>query len=576
MANKDESPAEPSGNHPAPKPPSGWPGRCLKACRAHRYKATLFTLILVVAPVLWFADALLAGPMLTWAERMMNANLNGYTVRIARVRPHIWRMAFDLDDVVLTQNAHPNPPVADFGALQFSLVWHELLNFKVAGNLTIDRPALHINLTQIEDEAHSQVSLKDRGWQRAVESIFPIKLDRVKVLDGSVLYLSSGTASKPLQLTKVFMVAQNVRNIAAAKGTYPSPVTLEGVLFDSGKVWFKGAADFLREPQAAVQGEIRLAHVPLDRLNPLAQEYQLRTKGGLLSVNGSMEYTPEAQLAHLTDVLLEDLQVDYVTSKATKAIEAEHGKQAIKVAKSVRNAPQLMLKVDTLRLTNSQVGFMNAAAKPQYRLFLSSVNLNLDNLSNQANQGRSQFQLRGSFMGSGHTTASGSFQTTASPVDFQAQLKLDDARLTDLNPFMKAHTDVDVAGGQFSLYTEVTVKGGQVNGYLKPLLKNLKIYEREKDKRKPFMKRVEMHALQFLAFLFKNQATQDVATVIRISGPTGDPQANEWEVIRKLFGNGFARAILPGFLVKPEVAKAPPKPAPEPKPLDPPKAASPG
>lgn len=563
MSNQDESPLGTPNSLPPSGPPSRWAGRLLKAGRTHRLKVGFWALILGVAVLMWFADALLAGPMRTWSERVMNSKLNGYTVRIAKVRPHIWRMALDLDNVVLTQNTHPTPAVADFGSLQFSLVWRELLRFKAAGNLTIERPALHINLAQIQEEARSHVSLKDRGWQSAVESIFPIKLDRVKVKDGSVLYLSGGTESKPLQLTRIYMEAQNIRNAAAALGTFPSPVKLEGVLFDAGKVWFKGSADFLRKPYIGAQGEVRLEHVPLDRLNPLAQEYQLRTKGGFLSVNGMVEYTPEGQVAQLTDVLFEGLQVDYVTSKATKAIEKQHGKEAVKVAKTVRNAPRLRLKVETLRLTNSQIGFVNEAAKPGYRLFMSDVNLRLENLSNHADQGRSMFQGQGTFMGSGRTAISGGFRPTAIPADFDAHLKLDDAKLPDLNRFLKAYTGVDVASGLFSVYAEITVKDGQVHGYLKPLLKQLKIYDKQKDKDKPFLKRVEMHALQFLAYVFKNRASQDVATVIRISGSTADPQASEWEVIRKLFGNGFSRAILPGFLTKPEVKPTPPPPEPK-------------
>src|SRR5664279_1852556 len=310
-----------SEQSPASAPSPGRWKRFLNTCRAHRGKSIVYGLALFMVLGLFFMDALLAGPMRRWAEQAMNSKLKGYTVRIARVRPHLWRMAFDLDDLVLIQNTHPDPPVADFGSLQFSLVLAELLRLKVAGDLTIVRPALHLNLTQIEEEANNHVGLKEQGWQSAVESVYPIKLDRVSVQDGSLLYLAKGTASKPIQLTKVYMVTKNVRNIAAAKSTYPSPVTLEGVLFDTGKVWFQGAADFLREPYAAAQGEVRLEQVPLDRLSPLAESYQLKTTGGFLSMKGSVEYTPEAQKAHLSEVDLENLRADYVTSKATRAVE---------------------------------------------------------------------------------------------------------------------------------------------------------------------------------------------------------------------------------------------------------------
>jgi hypothetical protein len=106
-------------------------------------------------------------------------------VRIARARPRIWKLALALDGVVVAQNRHPDPPVADFAALEFTLQWSQLMQFKVAADLTIQRPALHLNLAQIQEEATNHVSLKDQGWQAAVEAIYPFKLDQVRIQDGS-------------------------------------------------------------------------------------------------------------------------------------------------------------------------------------------------------------------------------------------------------------------------------------------------------------------------------------------------------------------------------------------------------
>ena len=76
--------------------------------------------------------------------------------------------------------------------------------------------------------------------------------------------------------------------------------------------------------------------------------------------------------------------------------------------------------------------------------------------------------------------------------------------------------------------------------------------------------RAKLHVMQFLANLFRNHSTHAVATVARISGSTGGPKTDEWEVIRKLISNGLARAILPGFLADPKskVPAQPPKPVP--------------
>ena len=151
-------------------------------------------------------------------------------------------------------------------------------------------------------------------------------------------------------------------------------------------------------------------------------------------------------------------------------------------------------------------------------------------------------------MGGGATVASGTFRSTAIPAEFEGRLQLDQARLSALNPLLLAHAGVDVAEGELSVYAELTVAKGRMEGYIKPLIKDLKLYDKRKDGPKPFGKRVEMHMLQFLGGVFKNSKSREVATVTRISGSTSDPKASEWETIRKLLGNGLARAILPGFL----------------------------
>jgi hypothetical protein len=151
-------------------------------------------------------------------------------------------------------------------------------------------------------------------------------------------------------------------------------------------------------------------------------------------------------------------------------------------------------------------------------------------------------------MGSGRTTVSGSFRSTARPADFDFHLELDDAKVSDLNDYLMSTAKVDVAEGTFSAYAEITVKDGRLDGYLKPLIKDLKISEKRKDQGKPLGKRMELHFLQLFANLFKNRSSKEVATVIRISGPTSDPKLSEWAAIRKLIGNGLYRAILPGFM----------------------------
>src|ERR1035438_7658934 len=403
----------------------------------------LLILLLSLGLLLVFADVLLDRPLRNWAEKTMNSRLQGYTVHIGRFNAHIWRLAMELDNLVLIQNSHPNSPVADIGALKFTVLWRQLFHLNFVGDLTIDRPNLHINLAQLEEEASSDVKLKDRGWQDAVESIYPLKLDLVRIADGLLLYISDEPNTKPISLTNIHFVARDVRNERSAKGTFPSPIHLEAVVFDTGKLWFDGSADFLAKPNTAIKGDARIENVPLDRLEPVAKSVQLRTRGGTLSAHGSVEYTSQAMTAILKDVVLDNLKADYVTSEATKAEEKEHGKAVAKTAKSVSNAPQMLLRINRFRIIHGELGFINQASVPHYRLFISNLDLEMGNLSNQFTEGVAKFEAKGAFMGSGLTHVHGGFRPDSKGADFDVHLKMEDAQLASPPNLLRAYAKFD-------------------------------------------------------------------------------------------------------------------------------------
>src|SRR5512135_618930 len=58
-----------------------------------------------------------------YAERQMNKHLADYTVRVGRAYFHPIGLSLDLDDLVLTQNANPDPPVARINRLHASVHW---------------------------------------------------------------------------------------------------------------------------------------------------------------------------------------------------------------------------------------------------------------------------------------------------------------------------------------------------------------------------------------------------------------------------------------------------------------------
>ena len=86
--------------------------------------------------------------------------------------------------------------------------------------------------------------MKDKGWQDALQAAYPLKIDRFAIRNGDLTYVDKGPF-KPLHITKLNFTTENIRNVKSEKGVYPSPVELEGIVFDKGSAKFKGHADFL-------------------------------------------------------------------------------------------------------------------------------------------------------------------------------------------------------------------------------------------------------------------------------------------------------------------------------------------
>src|SRR6266508_3823452 len=58
-------------------------------------------------------------------------------------------------------------------------------------------------------------------------------------------------------------------NVWSGEHVYPSPLHLEGQIFDSGRVVIDGHANFLAEPHVALQAQVALERIDLAYVRPI-------------------------------------------------------------------------------------------------------------------------------------------------------------------------------------------------------------------------------------------------------------------------------------------------------------------
>jgi len=503
----------------------------------------IFVAVIALAVLLSF---FLDEPLRRYVEGQMNARLTGYRVSIGALSFHPIGLGLTLTDLVFVQEVNPDPPVASIPRLDASVQWKALLSARLVANFSLERPKLHVNIKQLRKEAADPKPVTEKGWQEAFQAIYPLKINELKIVNGEVTYVDDGPF-EPLEVTAVNFVADNIRNIRSRERDYPSAVHLDAVVFKTGKVTVDGHADFLAEPHLGIRGDVALEGIDLDYFKAITSKYNVSVKNGVFSAKGLVEYAPTIKVVDLEHATVRQVHVEYAHTPAKKGVVQEATAKTAQKAAQVSNEPDLLLRAKELKVVDSTVGFVNRAAAPAYRVFLTETNLTMSNFSNQRSEGSAVAKLNGKFMGSGPAVVTATFRPDKRGPDFDLNLRLENTDMRTMNDILRAHGKFDVAGGWFSLFSELSVKNQHIEGYVKPLFSALDVYDPEQDRQKGLARKLYEKVVEGVTKVLKNAPRQEVATVAIISGPIEDPDANTLEVILKLMQNAFFKAIMPGF-----------------------------
>lgn len=507
-----------------------------------RWSAGIVATLLLV---LFIASYFLDEPLRKSMEIKMNSKLKGYYVRLPKLHFQLVGFSLTLKGLTVFQQANPDHPIAYFPLLHASVSWHETLAGRLVAEFSLDRPEVRIDLRQLQSEAASTVPLKKQGWQQAVEAVYPLKINVLTIHDGAITYIDQDP-KRPLQLSHLNLKAANIRNVRLPDKVYPSSFHLETAIFGTGRGVIDGKANFLAEPYPGINARMTLDKVPLDYFKPVISRANLSIRNGLFSASGEAEYAPHVKRAHLKELAIEGMTVDYIHTTRTAAAEKRRAEKVGKAAKEAAKS-EMQLRVDQVRLTRCTVGIVNESARNPYRVFLADADLVLSNLSNQFSQGPAKAELQGKFMGSGAARVTGHFRPDSKGPDFDLNVKIEDTRMIDMNDLFRAYGDFDVTAGMFSFYSEIRIKDDAVSGYVKPFFKEIKVYDRRKDKGKPFFHKMYEMLVGSVAKLLESRPTGEVATKADISGTVEKPRVSTWQIIGRLVKNAFFKAILPGL-----------------------------
>lgn len=508
----------------------------------YRAAAVVVALVVIVAAGAWLAEE----PLRRHMELRLNERLQGYTARVGGLDLRPLAFGIELLDVVVSQDANPDPPVASIRRLAATLQWRALLRLRLVADVRLEAPTVHVDRRQVVAEARDEVPVEERGWQDALQAVHPFRINEFRIVDGNLTYIDEGPFP-PLRLSRVNGAARDIRNVHADGGEYPSEVHLDAVVFERGRLVVDGRADFLARPHAGVRATVAIDDIALDFFRPVLRRYNLDVRGGLLSADGEIEYAPALTRVDLARVTVREADADYVHRPETAKREKARAKEAVDTAQEVSGDPEVVLRIGELQITGASLGWTNRAERPRYRVFLSEADIRVTNLTNQLREGETVGQVRGRFMGSGATLAVLRMRPHANGPDFDFRAAVEGTDLRRMNDLLRAHGKFDVVSGAFSVYSELHVRQRAIRGWVKPLFGDVRIYDPEQERGEGLLRKAWERVLDALTTVLENVPRDEVATVLDLSGRLDDPDTSTWQMIVNLLRNAFLEAILPGF-----------------------------
>jgi hypothetical protein len=206
------------------------------------------------------------------------------------------------------------------------------------------------------------------------------------------------------------------------------------------------------------------------------------------------------------------------------------------------------LKINRLEVNDGEIHYRDYYSSPKVDVFTKKVHILAENLSNAKHNKElmpSTAEASAQVYG-GEVKLHMELNVLSKVPVFEMKAELMSLDITDLNNFLQAYAKLDVKSGHISIYVEAATKNDVIKGYVKPIIKDLKVVNWEKDKDKP-LKIAWEAVVGSVAWLFKNHGKDQQATKVEFEGRLKSPNINIMEIIGQVFYNAFIQALSPSL-----------------------------
>jgi hypothetical protein len=208
------------------------------------------------------------------------------------------------------------------------------------------------------------------------------------------------------------------------------------------------------------------------------------------------------------------------------------------------------VNINYVDIIDGQIHYIDLTSKPKIDIAAKQVFATAKNLRNVEDKNKilpSSIKLTANIGGNGIIKSDAQLNALKDTPDFDLNFELEKMELSYLKDFTDAYANFTFKKGQLYMSTELAMKDGKYNGYIKPVMENIKIIDFSpdtvKEKKRSFFKRIWELIVGTGVAVVKNHPKDRLATKIPLKGDLNSSEKFTWTAVVNILKNGFIKAF---------------------------------
>ncbi|QCF25443.1 DUF748 domain-containing protein [Hydrocarboniclastica marina] len=207
------------------------------------------------------------------------------------------------------------------------------------------------------------------------------------------------------------------------------------------------------------------------------------------------------------------------------------------------------LRFDLVELRQGEIHYRKPDSDPRIDLYLTNLDAELVNFTNSRELSESMvatLTATADVMRNGSLDFTLEMDPYKEPPYFDFKGKLLNLEMTSIDDFIRVHTPIDLEAGSLDLVVELAARAGRLTGYIKPLLRNVEVFDWDEDVEEQgdnVLRIAWEGVVGGITELFENQPRDQVATRIPVDGDLSGPQPELFTSIINILRNAFVNAF---------------------------------